>query len=98
MAKAAIFLPSVLFILVGTPLLQRIRRNAGVQRFLAGVPGAVAGAAIPLIWTSLQAEEPLASLALLVLFCTALLLNRWLKPSQLVLPSLAQGLVVTLLP
>ena len=100
-ATMAIFLPSILFILVGTPLLQRIRQNASVQRFLAGVlagvPGAVAGAAIPLTWTSLQAEEPRISGALLVLFCTALLLNRWLKPSQLVLLGLGLGLVVVLL-
>lgn len=96
-ATAAIFLPSVAFILVGLPLLQRIRRDARVQRFLAGVlagvPGAVAAAAVPLTWTSLQAEEPHASKALLALFCTALLLSRWLKPSRLVL----LGLVVTLL-
>ncbi|MXW40414.1 MAG: chromate transporter [Synechococcus sp. SB0668_bin_15] len=50
-ATVAIFLPSVLFILVGSPLLQRIRRDARVQRFfagvVAGVPGAVAGAAVP---------------------------------------------------
>lgn len=98
-ATAAIFLPSVLFILVGTPLLQRIRRNPGVQRFLAGVlagvPGAVAAAAVPLTWASLQAEGPLNSLVLLALFCTAFLLNRWLKPSQLVL--LGLSLVATLL-
>jgi len=101
-ATAAIFLPSTLFILVGTPLLQRIRRNASVQRFLdgilAGVPGAVAGAAIPLTWASLQAEEPRISLALLALFCTSLLLNCWLKPSQLVLLGLGLGLVMALLP
>jgi len=101
-ATAAIFLSSVVFILVGTPLLQRIGQNAGgVQRFLAGVlagvPGAVAGGAIPLTQTSLQAEEPLNSLALLALFCTALLLNRWFKLSQLVLLSLGLGLVVMLL-
>ena len=100
-ATAAIFLPSVLFVLLGTPLLQRIRQNLSVQRFLAGVlagvPGAVAGAAIPLTWTSLQAEELRISTALLALFCAALLLNRWLKPSQLVLLSLGLGLVVTLL-
>ena len=100
-ATAAIFLPSVLFILVGTPLLQRIRHNPGVQHFLAGVlagvPGAVAGTAIPLTRVSLQAEEPPARLALLALFCTALLLNRWLKPPRLVVLSLGLGLVVLLL-
>ena len=100
-ATAAIFLPSVAFILVGTPLLERIRQKPGVQRFLAGVlagvPGAVAGAAIPLTWTSLQADEPYTSLALLALFCTALLLNRWFKPSQLVVLGLGLGLVVAFL-
>lgn len=100
-ATGAIFAPSVLFILVGTPLLQRIRQNTSVQRFLAGVlagvPGAVAGAAIPLTWTSLQAEDPAISGALLALFCVALLLNRWLKPPQLVLLGLGLGLGITLL-
>lgn len=100
-ATGAIFAPSVLFIMVGTPLLQRIRRNTSVQRFLAGVlagvPGAVAGATIPLTWTSLQAENPAVSGALLALFCVALLLNRWLKPSQLVLLGLGLGLGITLL-
>ncbi len=100
-ATGAIFAPSVLFILVGTPLPQRIRQNTSVQRFLAGVlagvPGAVAGAAIPLTWTSLQAEDPAISGALLALFCVTLLLNRWLKPSQLVLLGLGLGLGITLL-
>ena len=101
-ATAAVFLPSMAFILVGSPLLQRIRRDARVQRFLAGVlagvPGAVVGAAVPLTWTSLQAGTPRSSLALLALFCTALLLNRWLKPSQLVLLSLGLGLVASVVP
>ena len=42
-ATAAIFLPSVVFILVGMPLLQRIRQNPAVQRFLAGVLAGVPG-------------------------------------------------------
>ena len=100
-ATAAMFLPSVAFVLAGVPLLQRLRRNPGIQRFLAGVlagvPGAVAAAAVPLTRTSLQAETPHAGAALLALFCTALLLSRWLKPSQLVLLGLVLGLVVALL-
>ncbi|WP_025781850.1 chromate efflux transporter [Candidatus Synechococcus spongiarum] len=100
-ATAAVFLPSVLFVLVGTPLLQRIRRRPGVQRFLAGVlagvPGAVAAAAVPLTRTSLQGEELFISPALLALFCAALMLNRWLKPSQLVLLGLGLGLAASLL-
>ncbi|HBP53967.1 MAG TPA: chromate transporter, partial [Synechococcus sp. UBA8638] len=95
------FLPSVLFVLVGTPLLQRIRRRPGVQRFLAGVlagvPGAVAAGAVPLTRTSLQGEELFISPALLALFCAALMLNRWLKPSQLVLLGLGLGLAASLL-
>ena len=100
-ATAAMFLPSVAFVLAGVPLLQRIRQNPGIQRFLAGVlagvPGAVAAAAVPLTRTSVQAEAPHIRAALLALFCTALLLNRWLKPSQLVLLGLGLGLVVALL-
>ena len=57
----------------------------------------MAGGAIPLTQTSLPAEEPVNSLALLALFRTALLLNHWLKLSQLVLLGRGLGLVVTLL-
>ena len=100
LATAAIFLPSVIFVLMGTPLLRRVRRHETVQRLLAGVlagvPGAVAAATIPFTRTSLQADQPLTRLILLVLFGAALLLNRWLKPSRLVLPGLGLGLVVAL--
>ena len=82
LATAAIFLPSVIFVLMGTPLLRRVRRHEA--------------AAIPFTRTSLQADQPLTRLILLVLFGAALLLNRWLKPSRLVLPGLGLGLVVAL--
>lgn len=59
-ALVAVFLPSVLLILVGTPL-QRIRRKPGGQHFLAGLLADVPGAAVPLTWTSLQAEKSSSS-------------------------------------
>lgn len=75
-ATLGIFLPSFLFILVGTPILQRLRRQPQVQTFLsgltAGVPGAVGGAALPLTLTALQTGEALIQVPL---FCAALSLS-----------------------
>jgi chromate transporter len=75
-ATLGIFLPSFLFILVGTPILQRLRRQPQVQTFLsgltAGVPGAVAGAAMPLTLNALQTGAPLIQIPL---FCAALSLS-----------------------
>lgn len=100
-ATVAIFLPSFLFILVGTPLLQRLRRQARMQRFLAGVlagvPGAVAAAAVPLTISSVVADSWPRSLAQLALFLAALLLSRRLKPAVLVLMGIGTGLLAELL-
>ena len=101
-ATVAVFLPSFLFILMGTPLLQRLRRQVRVQRFLAGVlagvPGAVAAAAVPLTVSSAVADSWPRSLAQLALFLAALLLSRRLKPEVLVLMGIGAGLLAELLP
>ena len=100
-ATVAIFLPSFLFILLGTPLLQILARQARTQRFLAGVlagvPGAVAAAAVPLTGSSLQGIGWPQTLALIALFLAALLLARRVKPAVLVLIGLGTGLLAELL-
>ena len=100
-ATVAVFLPSFLFILVGTPLLQRLRRQARMQRFLAGVlagvPGAVAAAAVPLTISSVVADSWPEGVAQLGLFLAALLLSRRAKPAVLVLMGIGTGLLAELL-
>ena len=100
-ATVAVFLPSFLFILVGTPLLQRLRRQARMQRFLAGVlagvPGAVAAAAVPLTISSVVADSWPEGVAQLGLFLAALLLSRRVKPAVLVLMGIGTGLLAELL-
>ncbi len=66
-ATIGIFLPSFGFILLATPLLQRLRRQPRVRMvlegLLAGVPGAVAGAAVSISATALQVGLALDSAA-----------------------------------
>jgi len=42
-ATAGIFMPSLIFVLVGTPLLRRYRKNGRVQGFIRGITVAVVG-------------------------------------------------------
>jgi chromate transporter len=50
----AIFAPSFAFIMLAAPLLQRLRRSAGVRAFLQGVTAAVLGAIAAASWPLLQ--------------------------------------------
>ena len=96
-ATFGIFMPSFLFILVGTPILQRLRRQPRVQTFLsgltAGVPGAVAGAALPLTLTALQTG---ATLIQIPLFCAAfgLSISNRMQPLPLIGITLLIGVVL----
>ena len=96
-ATAAIFLPSFLFILAGAPFLQRLRHQPAVKTVLsgvlAGVPGAVAAAALPLTLTALESgvmgvQLPLYSLALW------LSVTGRMKPLHLIGASLMIGLLL----
>ena len=86
-ATLGIFLPSFLFILVGTPILRRLRQQPPVQTFLAGltagVPGAVGGAALPLTLTALQTGAPLIQLPLFVAALSLSISDR-MKPLPLI--------------
>ncbi|MGK7912732.1 MAG: chromate transporter, partial [Synechococcus sp.] len=57
-AAVAIFLPSFAFIMLASPMLARLRRNARVRSFLQGVTpavlGAIAASAIPLAQNALS--------------------------------------------
>ena len=96
-ATAAIFLPSFLFILAGSPVLQRLRHQPAVKTVLsgvlAGVPGAVAAAALPLTLTAVG--NGVMGLQLL-LFSLALWLSVTgrMKPLPLIGASLMIGLLL----
>jgi len=96
-ATAAIFLPSFLFILAGAPVLQRLRHQPAVKTVLsgvlAGVPGAVAAAALPLTLTAVG--NGVMGLQLL-LFSLALWLSVTgrMKPLPLIGASLMIGLLL----
>ena len=95
-ATAGIFLPSFVLILVATPVLQRLRQKQRVQRFLrgllAGVPGAVAAAAVPLTTASMQSGRIWLQ-ALLFVIATWLSLTGKAKPLQLIGAAVVVGLV-----
>ena len=96
-ATTAIFLPSFVFILAGAPFLQRLRHQPSVKTVLsgvlAGVPGAVAAAAVPLTTTAVQSGVIWVQL---LLFSLAL----WLsvsgrtKPLPLIGTSVLIGLIL----
>jgi len=96
-ATAAIFLPSFLFILAGAPFLQLLRHQPAVKTVLsgvlAGVPGAVAAAALPLTLTAVG--NGVMGLQLL-LFSIALWLSVTgrMKPLPLIGASLMIGLLL----
>ena len=97
MATVAMFLPSFLFILIGTPLLQRLRQQQRVKIFLggllAGVPGAVTATALSLTVTALQAGNIAIQLPL---FTTSLWLScrGQAKPLPLISAALLIGVVL----
>ena len=95
-ATAGIFLPSFVFILVATPVLQRLRQQQRVQRFLrgllAGVPGAVAAAAVPLTTAAMQSGRIWLQ-SLLFVIALWLSLTGKAKPLQLIGAAVVVGLV-----
>ena len=98
-ATAGIFLPSFLFILVGTAMLQKLKQQAKVKLFLegllAGVPGAVAGAAVPLSLKAFSGGTPLIQLTLFSL-ATWFSIKQRMKPLALIGIALLIGLLMVL--
>jgi chromate transporter len=81
-ATAGIFLPSLVFVIFGTPILLRYRRHRRVQGFVRGITVAVVGV---LVGTSLLVAKGTVldwiSAALLAL-SLALLFSKWKIPEQ----------------
>ena len=96
-ATAAIFLPSFAFILVGAPFLQRLRHQPSVKTMLsgllAGVPGAVVAAAVPLTWTAVESGVIWVQLLLFSLALRLCVTGR-MKPLPLISASLMIGLLL----
>ncbi|VEP14624.1 Chromate transport protein [Hyella patelloides LEGE 07179] len=102
-ATVSIFTPSFLFIMIATPLLQKIRNYPQVKSFLKGVTpavlGAIAAAAIPLAQTALIQETIAQSIEVTVIFILALigLINYKITPWKLILVGSLLGLGFSLL-
>ena len=97
-ATVGVFLPSLIFVLLGTPVLRRYRQNGRVQGFVRGVTVAVVGV---LLGTSyLVARSTIRDglgLAILIV-AAALLWSKWKVPGPvLVAAGAALGLAVTFL-
>ena len=96
-ATIGIFLPSFAFILLATPLLQRLRRQPQVQTFLggllAGVPGAVAGAAVSISATALKVGLPWVQLPLFLVSLWLSVSGR-MKPLPLIAIALMIGVLI----
>jgi chromate transporter len=81
-ATVGMFAPSIIFVLVGTPLLRKYRQNGRVQGFIRGVTVAVVGV---LVGTSfLVAKSSIHGWigAALLLVALALILSKWRIPDQ----------------
>ncbi|HKE35865.1 MAG TPA: chromate transporter, partial [Candidatus Baltobacteraceae bacterium] len=97
-ATAGIFTPSLIFVLLGTPILRRYRRNGRVQGFVRGITVAVVGV---LVGTSYlvgrtAVRDPF-TLALFVLALIALWLPRKIPEPALVGAGAALGYLMAAL-
>jgi chromate transporter len=96
-ATVGIFTPSIIFVLLGTPLLRRYRNNGRLQGFVRGITVAVVGV---LLGTSfLVARSTIHDAYELVVLCTALglLFSKWKVPEPALVGSGALfGLAVSL--
>lgn len=99
-ATAAIVLPSFVLILAGAPFLQQLRHQPSVKAVLsgvlAGVPGAVAAAAVPLTRTAVQSGVIWVQLLLFSLALWLSVTGRT-KPLTLIGTSVLIGLILELL-
>jgi chromate transporter len=97
-ATAGMFTPSIVFVLLGTPILRRYRQNGRVQGFIRGITVAVVGV---LVGTSyLVARSTIGDALRLAIFvaAVALLWSKWRIPDPaLVGAGAICGLAVTML-
>jgi chromate transporter len=96
-ATAGIFTPSLIFVLLGTPLLRRYRQNTRVQGFVRGITVAVVGV---LLGTSFLVGRSTIhdglGLAILILALAALWSRRKVPETLLIAAGAAAGLVAAL--
>lgn len=102
-ATTAMFAPSFGFILLGAPVLQTLRQQSGVQRFLEGVrgaiPGAVGAAALTLSAESLSRVTTATGQGQWLLLLAAITLHRQLgvKAEWILLGGLVLSVAATTL-
>ena len=103
-ATVAIFAPSFVFILLASPVLLRIRRNAWIRGGLQGITpaalGAIAAAAVPLGQNAVLQDTVLRTgLALGIVVVALVAILRWKRPTwQLVPAGAVLGVIIGVLP
>ena len=103
-ATFGIFLPSFIFVLIGTPFLEGLKRKVSVNIFLngilSGLPGAIIGAAIPMTSIALEVNSMIELIPrlLLLMITILLIITNKVKPFQLIATTIGVGLVGTILP
>ncbi|MGA8534460.1 MAG: chromate efflux transporter [Candidatus Tumulicola sp.] len=79
-ATAGIFAPSIIFVLLGTPILRRYRRNGRVQGFIRGITVAVVGVLVGTSYLIARSSiHDVLGLALLI-GALAVVLSKWRVP------------------
>jgi chromate transporter len=74
------FMPSVIFVLLGTPVLRRYRTNARVQGFIRGITVAVVGVLIGTSWLVARSSIHDGLSIALLLVALAVLWSKWNVP------------------
>ena len=103
-ATFGIFFPSFIFVLIGTPFLEGLKRKVSVNIFLngilSGLPGAIIGAAIPMTSIALEVNSMIELIPrlLLLMITILLIITNKINPFQLIATTIGVGLVGTILP
>ena len=95
-ATAGIFAPSIIFVLLGTPILRRYRQNGRVQGFIRGITVAVVGVLVGTSYLVARSSIHDALGLLILLVALAILWSKWKIPDPaLVGAGAACGLIST---
>jgi chromate transporter len=93
-ATAGIFTPSIIFVLLGTPILRRYRQNGRVQGFIRGITVGVVGVLVGTSYLVARSAVHDAFALALLIGALAVLLSKWKVPEvALIAAGAALGLL-----
>lgn len=99
----AIFLPSFIFILLGEPLIKRIKNKVMIDNYingvLSGIPGAILAVVIPMTGKVIVGKDIFQTCIYSLIFFISLILSfkQSIKPYKLVAISIALGMAIQIL-